>query len=328
MKQIIVVGIYALSVTLLCAQGQSANTAKISLEEEEIILSGDNGKESVLRTSERTLVGKAAVANAQQIAFKRIGVESIDEVEKQKLWVRFNLEMHKIMKTRMIEQPVLRFLSDTGGTIKQISLSPETIKERVKEGDRFLDSETVVSNLPVLSTDNRLAALVTRKHERRLSNAKKVKEYNEVRLLNAQGKELFKKEYLDGRVVVGGDKPQTIVSNNGTLALIINAGEGPGGEVLYVYSVSGDLILAYPKGDLKANPQGDINLSPNGRYLSFIAGFPNKGNRTVFFDLSSMKSWVADRPYIILELNDTGQVKIAFGQEYQEVNLQNKFTSK
>jgi len=328
MKQIIFVGICALSVTLLWGQGQSANKARISLEEEEITISNESGKETVLRTSERTLEGKAAVTDAQQLAFKKIGVKSMDDVEKQKLWARFNSEMRAIIKTRKIDEPVLRFLSDTGATIKKISLSPETNKERIKEGGGFLESETVTTNFPVLSKDNRLAALVTRKHERRLPKTKRVKESNEVRLLDAQGKELFKKEYRDGRVVVGGPKPQAIVSNNGTLALITNAGEGPGGEVLYVYDVNGDLILTYPNDKSKANPQGDISISPNGKYMSCVVGFPGKGNRTIFFDLSSMKNWVSDKSYIVLELNDDGQGKMAYGQEYLEVNLPTRFTSK
>jgi len=299
------------------AQGQDVATkGRIILEEEEITLSDENGKKTVLLTSEKTPVGKAAIAVAQQMAFKRIGVKSMDDVEKEKLWVRFNSEMRAIMKIRKLEQPVLRFIKDGGETVKTISLFPEIIKGQTKDGAESQEGETEIINFPVLSKDGKFAGLVTRKSVRRRLGAKRSKEYDEVRLLDAHGAELFKKAYPSRHAVVGGPKPEVIVSNNGKLALIANTGVGPGGEVLQVYGVNGDFVLTYPEGDIKANPQGDIKMSPNGKYLSLIVGLPGKGNRVVFFDLISRNSWAtSDKSYIVTELTDDGRAELAFQLE-------------
>ncbi len=338
----------ALTLTPLMAHGQEKSPqGRVVLEEEEITLFDDYGKESEkLYVSRNGKEKQRILTQVKEKTLRKLGVNSIDEIKKEKgLMQKYNEENHKLVRVEEIRQPKLKFIAANGNIVKRIELGEKTTSKKFKDAtiSKEWNGYQVNSKSATISENQEYCLIIDHlvwvRHN--INDPKEsgdyVKTYGEgayapppqeakLVLLNNTGKELFQKKIEQGSIA-GGPRPDMVVSNNGSVAFMTSKGEGPGKEVLYAYDREGRSLLTFPDSDkdVKVHPEGDINISPNGKFLAVKAGYLGEGMRLVVFDLTTGKRWKAEKPYAVFELNDNGQMKLAFGRENLEIDLKQRF---
>lgn len=298
---------------------------RIMLEEEEIILFDEKGKE-VRRISdeEQEIVRK----EIKDKVFKKLRVKSGEEVSEKKLCEKYNEEIDKLIKVKKLDRPRLKFIDKEGKVIKEISLGEKRIPKRLKDAVKNKEWNGYQSfyKYATVSKNQKYAAIGEYSREVRwnIDNPKETEEYvktygeeayvgpkakdSKLTLFDSAGIILLEKKFSEGTVV-----REVVISEEGKVAVITDLYEGAPGA-LYVYDKTGKEILVYPKENEKVSLCEILKISPNGRYLAVDAGF----RRTIFFDLKKGKKWIANKNYVVYEINDEGKVTLDYYDEIKK----------
>jgi hypothetical protein len=113
-----------------------------------------------------------------------------------------------------------------------------------------------------------------------------------------RGGVLFEKQYPEGTYI-----NETLISDNGNVAVLAGSPDAYAVFKLYVYDRSGREILVYPKGN-KYGFFSDPVFSPNGKYLALRNG------NAVFFNTSTGAHWRAGERYRIREISNSGIARV------------------
>lgn len=315
---LILVVLLSLIITATVSNGQQANIgAKIVLEEEEITQM-ENGKETKkIYVSKRGNEKQAILKDLEQKIYAKLGVQSHKEMSERNLVAKYNEEMNKLMRIKKLDPARLKFLDKKDNLLKEILLVSEKSKGKITETRRSykkgeFDAEMVTVKLPVVSRQGKYAVM----NNTTYADVGYSISVGKIVLYDVSGNVLFEKQFPNGTNL---SSDRIVVSDIGTVAVVVNASEeGPGPEnYLYAYDNSGKELLYYSYEYHKKSPSGDMmKISSNGRYLAVSVDFEQK--RTVFFDLEKNLSWKADKDYVVYEISDDGTVKADYYDEIKQ----------
>jgi hypothetical protein len=299
---------------------------RIVLEEVEVTLYED-GKEIIRKRvtrKERLKLSTEASKKAKNRTLKKFGIKTYKELREKKLVGKINEEMKKIYRAKKIDPPQLKVIDEKGKVLKDIPIAEE--KTKIKISDKRLkkdwDGERETWRIPVISDNKMFGAVVSTSTDRPLYTEEYTKEYREgigedftqqsrITVYDNKGDVLYEKDY-DKRTVLGGQRPEFTISNNGIVAVVTSKGVFGGGWFrLHVYDKNGKEKFIYPEQKKDIIDIRDITISPNGKYLAV------RILNTVFFNVESGASWEADKSYIVYEISDNGIVR-ADWQNYPE----------
>ncbi|MBU4444575.1 MAG: hypothetical protein L6420_02200 [Elusimicrobia bacterium] len=294
--------------------------SRISLEDSEIVLYDDNGKEIKKKfVYESSIKWMKESSKLDRKILKKLGLKAQWEVKGEKLIKKFKEEKNKIRTFKKLSNPRLRFYDEEGKVKKEISLATKTYKP--KKDEKVIGVWTRVIKKKAEASENGKHAILI--EDNVLSYAEAPTHI--INFYNSHGEILWKKEFPSCKIVDG-----FAVSNNGrTILREIGAFETHCKDRdtkfgLAVYDKNGNEILRFPDNDniRKYGIDGNIHVSPNGRYAS--ASFTDTKNYTnipIFFDLESRRYFVFnnDGSYVYRISND-GIVEVGYnfikGPEY------------
>lgn len=115
-----------------------------------------------------------------------------------------------------------------------------------------------------------------------------------------KGDVVFEKQYPEGVYF-----HEAIISDNGTVAVLVGSPDTYAAVRLHVYDRSGREFFVYPEGESHATISEPM-ISPNGKYLAV------RGSVRVFFNTHTGASWRADKRYIVYEISSNGLARVGW----------------
>ena len=318
----------------------------ITLEEEEITLFNEDGKElKKLLLSSNGKEKKLILSAIQTKVLQKMGFNSFEEIKKEnKLLREYHRQYYKLFKTETLKLQQLKFTNSNGKTIKQIKLGESKESTKIKDISKSREwngYKATIKNA-TLSENQKYCLLAEHNIEvqHNIDNPEEsadyVKAYGEsaftpppqqttLSLLDDTGKEVSQTNIEQSNSIAGGPQPHMIVSDSGVFAFVTSSDEGPGDEKLYVYQKDGKLLLTFPEKDVRAFVEGPISITPNGRFLATKVRYLDEGLRLLAFDLFTGKQWKADKGYSVLEFGDDGKMKVSFNNQDNTIDLSKSF---
>jgi len=318
----------------------------ITLEEEEITLFDENGKElRKLSLSSNGKEKRLILSAIRAKVLQKMGFHSFDEIKKENRLLReYHRQYYKLFKTETLKLQQVKFTNSNGNTIKQIKLGEKKESTKIKDisKNREWNGYKVTIKNATLSENQKYCLLaehnieVQHNIDDQEESADYVKAYGEgafapppqqttLSLFDDTGKEVSQTNIEQSNSIAGGPQPHMIVSDSGVFAFVTSSDEGPGDERLYVYQKDGKLLLTFPEKDVRAFVEGPISITPNGRFLAAKVRYLDEGLRLLAFDLLTGKQWKADKGYTVLELGDDGKMEVSFGNEENTIDLSKSF---
>lgn len=289
---------------------------RIVLEDEEITLMEDGKVSKKMYVSQHGEEEQIIFKELEQKVFKKLGVQSHNEVSDKKIVAKYNEEINKLVSLKKIEPPRLKFLDENGNVVKEISLVSEKWKGKIKETRRHYkkgeyDAEMVTVKWPKVSRQGKYAVM----DNTTFADAGYSVSLGKIVLYDVAGNVLFEKQFPHGRAIYGDLRGHMVVSDSGTVAVYTSEGnEGPDKEILFVFDKTGKELRSYPRENEQGRPDGSmLKISANGRFLAVSVDFEQK--RTVFIDLEKSASWKADKDYVVYEISDDGIVTADYSDE-------------
>jgi len=317
MKLTMILGICALSATLLWGQDQNANKAKINLEEEEVALM-DNGK--VISTQYVSRGGPEKQAVTQKVKgkiLKKLGVTKYDELAGKNLRGKFKEEWMKHIKVESLKHPRLRFIDINGKFKKELLLGNNvSITTHTDSSGQETSFKTVIGREAVVSKNQQYALY----SESYADSNTFPGETGKVKYFDVNGNVIWEKQYPKFKIGSG------IMSDDGSLLFLIEAwtGNWPTDAPYYqfvAYNKTGKTLFAFPKTKEEEETneiKGDIKTSPMGRYTAVEAYNKGKNPALVFFDVDNKSFWIYDEQgAVVYDISDEGVCRLGL---YTDLN--------
>ena len=289
-------------------QNKQDNTPRIQIEEEEIILFDDRGKElKKLYVGKNDPEKERVLQQNQEKVLKIIGAKHIQDIRDSKQYVRFNEENRKLLKIKQIDKPKMKFIDKQGKVLKELHLTMSD-KPDIKEVTRKIHGieKNVVESKEItgiLSKENNYALVNTHRS-----------------LIRIEGGDIVDLEYysIDGKVLWSKQLPENMgianqkVSENGEIVAYIqgfitgNLDAREYYEKLVVINKKGEEIMNYPKKRDDVRLRNDISMSDNGCYIGISLTTKNNQIVSMFFDVLNNKSWVSEKHYVVNSISNNG----------------------
>jgi hypothetical protein len=320
---------------------------RIKLEEVEIILYDDNGKEiKRIFTSgdEKETVLEELRPKIREKVLKKLGFSS-DEIKDQTLLRnklindpvfadKYGKEYDKLCKTKALGIKRLKFIDEKGKVIKEISLLEETKIEEVGNNERYKNLgikkiKKRISKNAVVSKNKKFAVIVSNESENGAIYEDGREELfyepavvaGEITVFDREGRILLKKR-MPHRWI--GLKP--LISDDGGVIVIYTESDEPlpeGRDMIYVFNRNGDEILSFPTEEeynsgYDADDQPEPRqMSPNGRYLAIEVDkdIPDKRPPIIhlirFYDLHRKTFYEFEKEYYVYNITNDGIAKVS-----------------
>ncbi len=137
----------------MCSFAQALDAThqgRIVLEEEEITLSDENGKEIETRfVSKMGEERRTIVKQVNERVRKTLGVKSEQEIQDKKIWREAKVQRDRLMKIQPLKQARLKFMDANGKVMKEIQLLNLSERERIPTDDNYENVETSLDSIQV-----------------------------------------------------------------------------------------------------------------------------------------------------------------------------------
>ena len=144
------------------AQEQSKGP-RIILEEEEVTLFDDSGKELGKRYVSKIGEEKRVILNqVKEKVRRKLGVKSEQEVQKKRLWRKAKEENEKLIKIQELSQPTLKFADKDGRIVRELKLRNITERHKVpsRNGDESIEVSSENIQVAILSDSGNAAGII------------------------------------------------------------------------------------------------------------------------------------------------------------------------